>query len=53
MFSVVFDRVPMAQGKWPKNFPIRENKGNLEILSKHRENTGNFVKTRGFFLLKL
>ena len=31
-------RVPTAQGKQGK-----ENTGNLEILPKHRENTGNFV----------
>ena len=39
-------RVPTAQGKqgkWPKKIPVRENAGNLEILPKHRENTGNFV----------
>ena len=29
------------QGKWPKKIPVRENTGNLEILPKHRENTGN------------
>ena len=38
-------RVPTAQGKqakWPKyKFPVRENTGNLEMLPKHRENTGN------------
>ena len=37
-------RVPTAQekqGKWPKK--IRENTGNLEILPKHRESTGNLV----------
>ena len=37
-------RVPTAQGKqgkWPKQFPVRENTGNLEILPKHREKTGN------------
>ena len=26
-----------------KKIPVRENTGNLEILSKHREKTGNFV----------
>ena len=26
-----------------KKIPVRENTGNLEILPKHRENTGNFV----------
>ena len=39
-------RVPTAQGKWPKKIPVRENTGNLEILSKHRENTGNFVSSK-------
>ena len=36
------------QGKWTKKIPVRENTGNLEILSKHREfclNTGNFVSS--------
>ena len=45
MFLVFMNRVPTAQGKqgkWQKEFPVRENTGNLEILSKHRENTGNF-----------
>ena len=36
-------RVPTAQGKWPKKIPVRENTGNLEILPKHREDTGNLV----------
>ena len=39
-------RVPKAQGKpgkWTKKIHVRENTGNLEILPKHRENTGNFV----------
>ena len=46
---VVKNRVPTAQGiqeiqgKWPKKIPVRENSGNLEILPKHRENTGNLV----------
>ena len=43
-------RVPTAQGKqgkWQTKIPVRENTGNLEILSKPRENTGNFVKTQG------
>ena len=33
-------RVPTPQGQqgiWPKRFPVRENTGNLEMLSKHRE----------------
>ena len=40
-------RVPTAQGKqgkWTKKIPVRENTGNLEMLSKHRENKGNFVR---------
>ena len=42
-------RVPTAQekqgkqGKWPNKIPVREKTRNLEILSKHRENTGTFV----------
>ena len=35
------------QGKWQKEFPVRENPGNLEILPKHRG------KHREFGLLKL
>ena len=31
------------QGKWSTTIPVRENTGNLEILSKHRENIGNLV----------
>ena len=34
------NRVPKPQGKqrkWQKEFPVRENTGNLEILPKHRE----------------
>ena len=27
------------QGKWKKKIPVRENTGNLEVSSKHRENT--------------
>ena len=48
---LVSDRVPTAQGKqgkWPKKIPVRENTGNLEMLSKHREfclNTRNFVSS--------
>ena len=30
-------RVPTAQGKWPQQFSVRENTGNLEILPKHSE----------------
>ena len=39
-------RVPTAQGKqgkWQKKIPVRENTGIIEILPKHRENTGNLV----------
>ena len=55
-FSVSFtpiDRVPTAQGKqgkWPKKFPVRENTGNLEIMSKHREFCQNTGKTQGILL---
>ena len=48
--SLCTSRVPTAQGKhgkWPKTIPVRENTGNLEIVSKHRKNTGNFVQTQG------
>ena len=54
-----FYRVPTAQGKqgkWPTKFPVRENTGKLEILSKHgkhREfclNTGN---TEGLLLAEV
>ena len=40
LFAVGNSRVPTLQGKqgkWPKKFPVRENTGNLEMLSKHRE----------------
>ena len=30
-------------GKMAKKIPVRENTGILEILTKHRDNTGNFV----------
>ena len=43
---VSLGRVPTAQGKqgkWPKKIPVRKNTGNLEILPKHKEKTGNFV----------
>ena len=46
----MISRLPTAQGKqgkWTKKFPVRENTGNLAILSKHRENTRNFIKTQG------
>ena len=51
---VHYNRVPTAQGKqgkWQKEFPVRENTWNFEILSKHREfclntgKTGNFVSS--------
>ena len=45
-------RVPTAQGKqgkWPKKIPVRENTGNLKVLPKHRENTGNLVFPSSFF----
>ena len=43
-------RVPTAQGKqgkWPKKIPVRENTGNLEMLSKHREFCLNTGKIQG------
>ena len=36
-----------------QKFPVRENTGNLEILSKHRENSGNFVKTQGILFAQV
>ena len=33
----------MGTGKTEKKIPVTENTGNLEILPKHRENTGNLV----------
>ena len=49
-------RVPTVQGKqgkWPKKFPVRENTGNLEILSKHREFCLNRGKTKGILLAQI
>ena len=46
-------RVPTAQGKqgkWQKKNPVREITGNLKILSKLRENTGNFVSSSALIL---
>ena len=40
-------RVSTAQGKWPKEIPVRENTGNLESLSKH---TG---KTQGIWFAQV
>ena len=37
-------------GKMAKKFPVRENTGNLEILSKHRECCLNTGKTQGILL---
>ena len=50
MMGHSLSRVPTAQGKqgkWPKKFPVRENTGNLKMLSKHRENTGIFFAQVG------
>ena len=46
-------RVPTAQGKWPKKFPVRETTGNLEIWSKHREFGQNTGKTQGILLAQV
>ena len=49
-------RVPTPQGKqgkWPKRIPLRENTGNLEILSKHREFCLNTGKTQGILLAQV
>ena len=50
------NRVPTAQGiqgKWPKKIPVRENTGNLEILSKHGEFCLNTGKTQGILLAQV
>ena len=36
-----------------KNIPVRENTGNLEILSKHREFSLNREKTQGILLAQV
>ena len=41
-----------VQGK-QGTFPVRENKGNLEILSKHREFCQNTRKTQGIFFAQV
>ena len=41
------------QGKWPKIFPVRENTGNLNFLSKHREFCLNSGKTQGILLAQV
>ena len=49
-------RVPTAQGKqgkWQNKIPVRENTGNLEILSKHRELCLNTGKTQGILLAQV
>ena len=49
-------RVPTAQGKqgkWQTKFPVRENTGNLEMLSKHREFCLNTGKTQGILLAQV
>ena len=35
--TFINNRVPTAQGKWPKKFPVREDAGYLKILQKHSE----------------
>ena len=42
-----------GQGKWPKKIPVRENTGNLEMLSKHREFCLNTGKTQGILLAQV
>ena len=37
----------------PKKIPVRENTGNLEILSKHREFCLNTGKTQGILLAQV
>ena len=36
-----------------KKIPVRGNTWNLELLSKLRENTGNFFKTQGILLAQV
>ena len=40
-------------GKMAKKIPVRENTGNLEILSKHREFSLNTGKTQGILLAQV
>ena len=40
-------------GKWPKEIPVRENTGNLEILSKHREFCLKTGITQGILLAQV
>ena len=54
--SPYYIRVSTAQGKqgkWPKKFPVRENTGNLGILSKHREFGQNTGKTQGILFAQV
>ena len=32
--TLCYYRVPTKQGKWPKDFPVREKTGKLEIFAK-------------------
>ena len=53
---MLYYRIPTAQGKqgkWPKKIPVRENTGNLEILSKHREYCLNTGKTQRILLAQV
>ena len=53
---VISFRVPTAQGKqgkWPKKIPVRENTGNLEILSKHRAQGIWFAQAVKSLILKV
>ena len=40
-------------GKMTKKIPVRENTGNLEILSKHREFCLNTGKTQGILVAQV
>ena len=54
--SLEVSRVPTAQGKegkWPKEFPVRENTGNLEFFSKHREFCLSTGKTQEILLAQV
>ena len=49
------------QGKWPQNFPVRENTGNFEILPNHiKKNTifclyllANYLILKTFWIWKM
>ena len=47
-------RIPTAPGIWRGNIPARENTGNSDILSKHRETQGIlFAQVENSLVLKV